>query len=281
MYKRQAAHCVEAFDELSEELLGVPVEADQIRIATPNMNRENVALGETLIISKVVFHPDYVLSDESFDDGFECAEEGDFGRCARFAEPGLADASDIALLELAEPLDSVPPVPPLPADLGSDALRTGAMVTLSGFGLVGLDQTSEDMPPSLNVAEALIEDTSGTEILTRPSDGGGDGCVGDSGGPLYVSVDGDVYVAGVTSRGRLDATLECGEGGIYTAVSSYEDWLEASTEHEIAGSGNVGGGGCSVHTDGTPATPLALSAMFWGWRRFRKKKSHNTPRSAH
>jgi secreted trypsin-like serine protease len=52
-----------------------------------------------------------------------------------------------------------------------------------------------------------------------------DTCRGDSGGPLYVAQGNRWLLAGVTSRGTDLATSMCGDGGIYTRVDRYRDWI--------------------------------------------------------
>jgi secreted trypsin-like serine protease len=53
-------------------------------------------------------------------------------------------------------------------------------------------------------------------------------CYGDSGGPAYLSVNGDLYLAGVISRltRRTAADKElCSGGCIYTRIDRFEDWI--------------------------------------------------------
>ena len=52
-----------------------------------------------------------------------------------------------------------------------------------------------------------------------------DTCSGDSGGPVYVEVDGTTYLVGIVSRGVENSLTYCGEGGIYTLANFYEDWM--------------------------------------------------------
>jgi secreted trypsin-like serine protease len=54
-----------------------------------------------------------------------------------------------------------------------------------------------------------------------------DSCKGDSGGPAYIDVDGEWQLAGATSRGTCKARRICGDGGIYTRVHAYVDWIES------------------------------------------------------
>jgi endonuclease G len=77
-----------------------------------------------------------------------------------------------------------------------------------------------------------------------------DSCNGDSGGPAYVSVDGEVAVAAITSRATQDARLPCGDGGIYTRIAPYLPWIGEVTA--------APGGGLSA---ATPAARLWIAAV--------------------
>ena len=75
----------------------------------------------------------------------------------------------------------------------------------------------------------------------------GDTCFGDSGGPVYASIDGAITLVGLTSRGRLDTTIDCGAGGIYTNVAYHRAWLaEVSGDSTLAPPPSSGGGRCST-----------------------------------
>jgi secreted trypsin-like serine protease len=52
-----------------------------------------------------------------------------------------------------------------------------------------------------------------------------DTCRGDSGGPFYIAQGNQWLLAGVTSRGTDLAKSMCGDGGIYTRVDKYQDWI--------------------------------------------------------
>ncbi|MEN9836189.1 MAG: hypothetical protein RL011_2382 [Pseudomonadota bacterium] len=57
-----------------------------------------------------------------------------------------------------------------------------------------------------------------------------DTCKGDSGGPVFArNESGDLRVVGVTSRG----SGTCEEGGVYTLVPSFTEWLKSVTGGEL------------------------------------------------
>src|SRR5438874_2596884 len=53
-----------------------------------------------------------------------------------------------------------------------------------------------------------------------------DTCPGDSGGPLYLLTDYGSLLAGVTSRSYDNASVACGEGGIYERPDKIVEWIE-------------------------------------------------------
>lgn len=70
----------------------------------------------------------------------------------------------------------------------------------------------------------------GLEIVARPPGGEGsaDSCSGDSGGPLFVSYEGQHFLAGIVSRGIPDNPEGlCGKGGVYADLRNWETraWL--------------------------------------------------------
>lgn len=63
---------------------------------------------------------------------------------------------------------------------------------------------------------------------------GMDTCRGDSGGPAYIITQGgELKVAGLTSRAANSSIAICGDGGIYTMIDSYANWLFEVTDGRI------------------------------------------------
>lgn len=62
-----------------------------------------------------------------------------------------------------------------------------------------------------------------------------DSCKGDSGGPLYVEHNGELFLLGATSRGVTHAFQECGDGGVYVRVDRCLDWIRSVTDVADAG----------------------------------------------
>ena len=97
-----------------------------------------------------------------------------------------------------------------------------------------------------------------------------DTCRGDSGGPAYIiTAAGELKVAGLTSRAANSSVAVCGDGGIYTTIDAYAEWLHEMTDGRIgtapADPGNAGGDGVKGDKDKKgvdygPTTGLYISA---------------------
>lgn len=90
-----------------------------------------------------------------------------------------------------------------------------------GYGLRRVVDVPMAAPKSAFGARASIEFVAGAPFLDR------DSCNGDSGGPAYVAVKGGWAVAGATSRATNSAQRNCGDGGIYTKLHAFNDWIRS------------------------------------------------------
>ncbi|MBL4683768.1 MAG: trypsin-like serine protease [Nannocystaceae bacterium] len=161
---------------------------------------------EVVSIKRVVPHPDYVAT-------------------------GVSDIAVLVLRTAAETL----PVPVATTEQVAAAQATtlvgfgnNDLWSASGFGtkrrvsvpIVSLRRSDAD---NLDAAETKFDYESDLEFVA-----GGDGfdtCNGDSGGPAYISVDGELRVAGLTSRAAGQPVLPCGDGGIYTRCDAHMDFV--------------------------------------------------------
>jgi len=150
---------------------------------------------------------------------------------SRTAHPGWDSSDptdDLSVLILAEDVEHVPPR----AIAGPDALTDAFAVRLAGYGNTDPFSTGGfgrrrmvDVPlagtnPAYG-ADPTSEFVAGAPALDR------DSCNGDSGGPAYVQVGGEWLVTGATSRATADSVRPCGDGGIYTRVPHYLDWIRS------------------------------------------------------
>lgn len=145
---------------------------------------------------------------------------------------------DVGVLVLASPSVYQPRVIASGCAL-DEFLADGAPVAIVGYGATTSDGTGETT--MLMEATSTVTDpdcTGGRGCIESISPGGElgaggggiDSCYGDSGGPLYLLTEekGD-FLVGVTSRGYSDASVDCGEGGIYVRPDAVIDWIEEAT----------------------------------------------------
>ncbi len=161
-----------------------------------------------------------------------------------------SDVGDIALIKFAGDL----PEGYHPAEILSDdsILKRGVDITVAGFGVSEVyaepidPKKVKDLQDAIEYGEvycfdealtdcvsvemggdgilrqthALISSVQETEFQLDESKGHGT-CSGDSGGPAYVTVEGKLYLTGVTSRG----SALCDDVGVYTNVVPYAEWI--------------------------------------------------------
>lgn len=148
----------------------------------------------------------------------------------------LHPAADVMLLTLGRDAQTTPRRVATTAEV--DAL-TPMVVTLCGFGTVdfegeigyGIKRRVETPITSLLCGGA--EDAQefgcqqGMEMVAGHRGLNRDSCHGDSGGPLYIQGgDGEYLLLGVTSRGAGGGTRPCGDGGIYTRLDMFSEWIQ-------------------------------------------------------
>jgi hypothetical protein len=161
---------------------------------------EQVDAGTVIGVADAVRHPDY--SDEPW-------------------------ANDLCVLILDEDADVEP------RELADDAtLEDARTVRLAGYGNTDVDSSGGygvrrmvDVPlagrDSAYGAEFDKEFVAGAPFLDK------DSCNGDSGGPAYVRQGDGWYLIGATSRATESAVRICGDGGIYTRVPVFQDWVKS------------------------------------------------------
>ena len=153
--------------------------------------------------------------------------------------------NDVALLRLAAPVAGIPAAPILPETLGFRA--DGAAATLVGWGdtvgggagalashlrQVGVNTLGNAACnasyTSLGVPNPI---TAGMVCAGMPPLRGA--CSGDSGGPMFVRVNGVTLQAGVVSWGVVGCRT-AGGYSVQARVSHYQAWLEAQVGHGLA-----------------------------------------------
>lgn len=203
-----AAHCFSNSGDITPvDQVGVLVGVRDLRVPT-----------SALSVSRIIVHPGYMES---------------------------TFANDIALLQLSEPVSDTSLIIPLSTASDDATLAApGTLATVSGWGgLVGYPPGGsppggQQYPDVLHAVQLPIVDNptcqgSNSTVLDSMicagfAEGGKDACQGDSGGPLVVP-DGN---AGYVQVGIVSFGLGCaapGAYGVYTRVSSFDDWISFST----------------------------------------------------
>lgn len=203
-----AAHCVYEDDDSSGDATAYDASDFQVTIGhldayltTDAASSDDV---EVYDIASVVIHPDY---DEDTID------------------------YDIALLELEEPYYQ--PGPALATSDRFDAISEGDDLTAIGFGLT--DGTTGTLPSTLQQVDLpyvsdddCYWDEEGwltDNMFCAGYEGAStdiDTCSGDSGGPLFVTIDGELTQVGIVSYGLSTCS---DHPGVYTKISQLRSWV--------------------------------------------------------
>ena len=196
-----AAHCV--LDNFQQAL-----DPASIRVVAGFSDLSLSSPVDEVQVVQVVVHPDFNLNQD-------------------------LPPNDIALIELAA--DTAATVTPL--FTGDTSLYTGSLGVIAGWGAIEFDNPLRPVYPTIlqdaTVPLVSFEDCNAPEsydgILAESHlcagyvDGEIDACAGDSGGPLYLRVNGEQVQAGIVSFG-----VGCGLPlfyGIYTDISFFIPWL--------------------------------------------------------
>lgn len=199
-----AAHCVHT-------QAGAVIDASGIRIVEGSLDLQGDDVEER-VVTTIFVHPGY-----------------DHG--------SIDTRDDIALLEIANELDSTP------VELSSRDPESldGVFATVAGWGATefqnnipfafasNLQQASVPIVTraACNVPESYNGLIQPGQMCAGFINGGVDACVGDSGGPLYIGEGSDQVQVGITSFGAGCAVPNF--YGVYTSVSDYIEWIDGLT----------------------------------------------------
>lgn len=156
---------------------------------------------------------------------------------------GLGRLDDIAVLTLSRPVSNLTPVPVLDMASFDANVQAGTPIIVTGYGTTV--ETGDNDTGVLYIADTPYVRRTDHELFAGGT-GEPDTCPGDSGGPAYVELDGAIYLVGATSRGTSQGEQQCGNGGIYTMVAAYDDYVEEKAPNfpgAVPPKGSSGSGG--------------------------------------
>ena len=145
--------------------------------------------------------------------------------------------NDVAVVTLGQDA----PLDPITLNPSMDDSWVGTSVKLVGYGVDdGAAQSNAGIKREVDVTIDQVDPTT----LHYTTKQGKSACNGDSGGPAFATVGGQLVVAGVTSYG--DQT--CQQFGVYTRVDAYLDFIEPFLNGAVPNP-NPGQGGADPGVD--------------------------------
>ena len=248
-----AAHCIGDYD------FGEPLPPHSILVLSGQLDASQPASGSAYRVSQVIPH-------QSYDPRAMLDPDPD----------GLAIWHDIGILILEEPIHTQRPSPIPSVEEFDEWVPRGTQLVISGYGVT---ETSSEDGGVLYIAETPFQVRNSHEVLAGGA-GFPDTCFGDSGGPLYLPIDGGHALLGVTSRAADLERDECGLGGVYTWATAYRDWIEMRSggrwvpdqwwPEPARDGGSATSCRCNVGwRSSSRAWPLALMLLFFVFYRFR------------
>ena len=203
-----AAHCVVEQEEEGEAIIRNFAPSELLVVAGV-VDVSEASDAQAYALSKIVVHPDYPNLDNASND-----------------PSGAGRYDDVALLVLEREVTTLTPVAIPTIDEVADRLVSGALVTISGYGTINAEGDGGGL---LYIAETPFDSRVDVELVLGKA-GEPDTCPGDSGGPAYLVLGGKAELVGITSRSAEDATVTCGERGVYAFAPAYRDWLASSSD---------------------------------------------------
>jgi secreted trypsin-like serine protease len=103
-------------------------------------------------------------------------------------------------------------------------LVEGEKITIAGYGITSASDKTGATAGTLHQVEVTLKGAYGkTEEMIKDTKAKGS-CNGDSGGPAFVTVNGQLYLWGATSRGAET----CAVSTIYTVITDYTDFISSA-----------------------------------------------------
>lgn len=212
-----AAHCVDGSEaqNLIIAFATSPLSKKPQDVAELKKNARHVVSFEV--------HPGYAEAMATLEEILQKAEAE--GREVTMEEiDAVTDWGDIALLKIEGGL----PEGFRPAKIldGSMTLQNGQVVTLAGYGITSGGPFGGGSGLLRKVDVAIYQAVWGqTEVIVDQTPEKG-ACHGDSGGPAYANVNGELHLFGVTSRGIADENDTCTVFAAYSNIQHHRDWIK-------------------------------------------------------
>lgn len=199
--------------------------------------------GKRRAVARIIVYPDYPAASEQWLAMFKQVKTEDAASWLQRYRTAMASLHDIALLELAEPVTDVKPLPFYRGDA-----EKGMVADIYGKGATGTELTGapdkESHRTELRRAENRITDASGNWLRYTFDCGSAalplEGVIagGDSGGPVVIKINGRMYLAGITHGldGNADDLAHtragdfrlgiCGQQFASARVAFYASWID-------------------------------------------------------
>ncbi len=206
-----AGHCVALYQQELETGLPPPEWYLSFSNDLTRFENEDAALPTDAIrVREIRLHPEFSLEN-------------------RAPREALGQMNDLALLILES---SATDVAPVRLHTGEITLEEKLEVQIAGYGNTHLDD-DEDTLGIKHYGNSYLFAVGEYELRVGRSlngnekipEGVADKCYGDSGGPTFLEVGGEVRLLGITSRG-YGAGSGCEAAGIDTRVGAYVDWID-------------------------------------------------------
>jgi len=135
------------------------------------------------------------------------------------------EAYDVGLIKFSG--DLPPGFAPVPILKDDQYLKNGTEIIAAGYGRnKRYSRGSEDGTGQLRQVKLNVTDIKFSDIEFASSSWSKGICLGDSGGPAYVNINGQLYIAGVSNRVLGIGRFNCIYMSVFLRVDKLQSWIE-------------------------------------------------------